>query len=255
MRDRSTRALGILAAGLILTAAAQALVPVAFPLFDGVVVSDPYLFLSPPPGGAGSPTSAANSIVVAAGTSPAFAVYTTETPPQAELLANGGELAIGATTTAVKVTIDPVAPPANASGGTVAGNVYRIRVTDQSGAALPLLPGQTITLAMRGPGGISADAVIARLVDGTWKSLATSPSGLQDLFLANATAFGDFAVLGKVAATPSGFDPQLLIVALVGAGFIALLGLRYGGTRGPRSGSPSRGTEGSSRAGRRRRDR
>jgi hypothetical protein len=229
VRGPSRLALGILAAGLALTATAEALMPVGFPLFDGVVVSDPYRFLSPPPGGDGSPTSAADTIPVTGSSSPAFAAYTSETPPQAELLAHGGELAIRATTTAVKVTIDPVAPPANATGGTVAGNVYRIRLTDQSGAALALVPGQTITLAMRGPTGIAADAVIARLVDGAWQGLQTSPSGLQDLFLANATAFGDFAMLGAIPPPPSGFDPQLLILALIGAGFVALVGLRYRG--------------------------
>lgn len=234
-------AVGILAAGLTFTAATQAVMPVSSPLFDGVVVSDPYRFLSPPQGGDGSPTSAADTIAVSGGTSPAFAVYTGETPPQAELLANGGELAIGATTTSVKVTIDPVAPPADASGGTVAGNVYRFTVTDQSGAALALVPGQTITLAMRGPAGIAADAVIARLVGGAWQKLQTSPSGLQDLFLADATAFGDFAMLGAAPPPPSGFNPQFLIVALIAVGLIALLGLRYRGLpRGEKRGSSRR---------------
>ncbi len=241
----------VLGVGLALTAAAQAVAPVAFPLFDGVVVSDPYRFLSPPPGGEGSPTAAAETIPVSAGISPAFAVYTSETPPQAELLANGGELAIGATTTALKVSIDPVAPPANASGGQVAGNVYRFRVTDQSGADLALVPGQTITLAMRGPAGIAADAAIARLVDGTWQALQTSPSGLQDLFLADATAFGDFAMLGALPPAPSGFDPSFLILGLVGAGFIALLGLRYRGTPRGDTRASSKGTRGTARRPRR----
>jgi hypothetical protein len=222
-----------------MTLAAQAVRPVAFPIFDGVIVSDPYRFLSPPPGGEGSPTSAASTIAIKAGVSPAFAVYTSETPPQAELLAHGGELVIGAGSSSVKVTIDPIAPPSKASGGSVAGNVYRFTVTDQSGAVLALLPPQTITLALRGPGGIAANASIARLVAGAWQALPTAPSGLQDLFLTNADALGDFAVLGSIAASSGGFDPQFLILGLIVAGFLVVLDLRYGGFPGRRTGGSS----------------
>jgi len=250
VRDRLTWALGVLVVGLVLTAVAQAVAPVAFPLFDGVVVSDPYRYLVPPPGEEGSPTSAATTIAIAGGVSPAFAVYTNETPPQAEVLAHGGELAIATDSSAVKVTIDPIPLPSSASGGTVAGNAYRFSVSDQTGAALAFLPGQSVTLAMRGPAGISASATIARLVDGAWQALPTEPSGLQDLFLTNASAFGDFALLGTVAAPPSGLEPQYLILALIGAGFTVLLGLRYGAATRRRKGGSSPGTSGSRRKGR-----
>jgi len=224
-----------------MAAAAQAFVPVPLPLFDGVVVSDPYRYLAPPPGGDGSPTSADTTIAIVGGVSPAFAVYTSETPPQAELLAHGGELAVAPTSTSVRVAIDPIAPPSDASGGTVAGNVYRVTVTDQSGASLALLPGQSITVALRGPAGIAADASIGHLVGGRWQKLPTDPSGLPDLFLTNASAFGDFAVLGTVATTPGGFDPQILLLALIPAGLLVLGALRYGGSgRGGGAAPPTR---------------
>jgi hypothetical protein len=216
---------------------AQAFAPVILPLFDGLVVNDPYRYLSPPIGADGSPSSAAVTLPVSGNASPAFAVYTSETPPQAELLAHGGELAIGVGSTSMKATIDPIPPPSSSSGGTVAGNVYRLTVTDQAGAALAFVPGQTMTLAMRGPAGIPASAVIARLVDSTWQPLPTNPSGLQDLFLANTDALGTFALLGTVVAPPSGFPLGILAAALALAGLVALLGLRYGGR--PRAGSRS----------------
>jgi len=213
-------------------AAVQVVQPVHLPLFDGVVVVDPYRYLSPPPGGEGSPTSAKATFPIQAGTSPSFAVYTSETPPQAELLAKGGEIAIGSGSTSMTVTIDPVPAPGSSSQ-TAAGNVYRFAVVDQSGAALGLAAGQTITLALRGPPGTAVDATIARFADGAWQPVKTAPSGLQDLFLTNAEAFGDFAVLGQVAPSANGLDPELLLWALVGAGLIVLVAWRFGGPSNP----------------------
>lgn len=229
---RQAIGLRALAVGLLLMVAAQVARPVHLPLFDGVVVVDPYRYLSPPSGGEGSPTSAKATFPIEGGKSPSFAVYTSETPPQAELLAKGGELAVGSGTTSMTVTIDPVTAPGSSSQA-IAGNVYRFAVVDQSGAALGLAAGQTITLAMRGPPGTAVDATIARFADGAWQPVKTAPSGLQDLFLTNAEAFGDFAVLGQVAPSANGLDPELLLWALVGAGLIVLVAWRFGGTSNP----------------------
>jgi hypothetical protein len=225
--------LGSLACGLAMIAAAQSAAPARAPLFDGVVVVEPYRYLDPAPGADGSPTSASATLAIDAGKSPSFAVYTSETPPQAELLAHGGELSIGPGATSVKVTIDPIPPPQGTSSGAIAGNVYRFAVTDQSGAALALLPGQSITLALRGPAGVALDAVIARFEGGAWQRLATEPSGLQDLFITNADAFGDLALLGQVTAKPNGIDPEFLFLALAAAGLTLLVGWRFGGTSNP----------------------
>jgi hypothetical protein len=204
----------------------QAVAPRVSPLFDGVVVADPYRYLAPPPGGDGSPTSVAETFDLDNGVSPAFAVYTDEEPPQAEVMAHGGELSIPAGSSSIKVTIDPIAPPATEPTTEIAGNVYRFAVTDQAGTALALSAGQTMTIALRGPAGIPGDASIARLENGTWRPQQTSPSGLPDFLLTNTTALGDFAVLGSVAASPSGVSPILLIAALVVAVVVGLLAWR-----------------------------
>jgi hypothetical protein len=230
---RKANGLRVLVVGLVMMATTQAVRPVQLPLFDGVVVVDPYRYLSPPPGGAGSPTAAKATLPLAAGKSPSFAVYTSESPPQAELLAKGGELAVGPGTTSVTVTIDPIPPPAGGSSEAIAGNVYRVAVVDQSGAALALAAGQTITLALRGPPGVAVDATIARFSDGAWRPVSTAPSGLQDLFITNADAFGDYAVLGQVAPSANGLDPELLLWGLVAAGLIVLVAWRFGGTSNP----------------------
>jgi len=225
--------LGALACGLAMIVAAQAVAPLKVPLFDGVVVVEPYRYLDPAPGADGSPTSASETLAVDAGTSPSFAVYTSETPPQAELLAHGGELSLAPGATSVKVTIDPISRPQGTPTGEIAGNVYRFSVTDQAGVALALLPGQTITLALRGPAGVAPDAVIARFEGGAWRRLATAPSGLQDLFITNADSFGDLALLGRVSASPNGLDPEFLFFALAAAGLTLLVGWRFGGRSNP----------------------
>jgi hypothetical protein len=216
----------VLGAGLLVVALVRLAVPGVYPLFDGVVVADPYRYLSPPPGADGSPSSAAETIDIVDGTSPAFAVFTTETPPQAELLAHGGELSIPAGSRSVKVTISAVAPSGDMPSSGIAGNVYRFTVTDQGGHPLALVPGQTMTLAMRGPAGIPGDASIARLDNGTWRPQATAPSGLPDFLLTNTSAFGDFAILGPIAVAPPGQSPVLLIVAVIVAVAIGLLAWR-----------------------------
>ena len=225
--------LGVLAVGLLMMGMVQAVRPVEVPLFDGVVVVDPYRYLNPPPGGDGSPTSAKATLPIEAGKSPSFAVYTSEMPPQAELLAKGGELAIGPGSTSVTLTIDPIRPAAGSSQETIAGNVYRIKVVDQSGAALAILPGQTITLALRGPAGTAVDAAIARFDAGAWQPLSTGPSGLQDLFLSNVDAFGDFALLGQETPVATGLDPELLLWGVVAAALTLLVAWRFGGRSNP----------------------
>jgi hypothetical protein len=243
---RQIAGLRVLAIGLAMMATAQAVRPVVVPLFDGVVVVDPYRYLNPPSGEAGSPTSASATLPIEAGKSPSFAVYTSETPPQAELLAHGGELEIGSGTASVKVTIDPIPAPQGPRDA-IAGNVYRFAITDDGGAALAFLPGQTITLALRGPAGVAVDAAIARLSGGAWQRLPTQPSGLQDLFITNADAVGDYALVGKVTAVPNGLDPGFLLMALAAAGLALLVAWRFGGRSNPLTPSAPSGSRGQRR--------
>jgi hypothetical protein len=217
--------------GLVAIAATQLVAPVIAPLFDGVVVNDPYRYLSPPSGADGSPTSADTSVPIPGTASPAFAAYTQETPPQAELLAHGGEFQLDAADTALRVTIDPIPPASGEANPKIVGNIYRFVVTDQSGDAVPLLPGQTITLAMRSPAGLAAGGTISRFAGGAWQPQLTQPSGLPDFLITNTDAFGDFAILGKVRPVATDESPLLLIAALVAAGLILLLGFRLGPSR------------------------
>lgn len=178
------RRFGVLSimAGLCLMAAARlGATPAAPPLYDGVIVQDPYRYLSPASGQAGSPTSAQASQAVTGGTSPQFVVATSESPPQAQLVAPVGAFVLPAGTTSMSVSIEAVPPGAMPSGRDISGNVYRFQVRDEAGADLAVTPGHEPTLLLRAPAGIFSGS-IGRLSDGTWQDLTTQSTSQVGIF-------------------------------------------------------------------------
>lgn len=168
------------------------------PLFDGVFIEDPYLFVDPPPGAAGDPPSAEDTQAVVDGSVPLLAVATTEVPPQAQIIAEADAFAISAGTESVRVSVVPAA----ANDPNIAGNVYRFSVTDAHGASLEIRPGARVTIVVRAP----EPDLVAQLArfDGTrWVTIPTESGGLPDLFAANITQLGDFAVV-VTGPMPSG---------------------------------------------------
>ena len=201
-----------LLAGLVVIAASQLAAPLGSPpLFDGVVVQEPYRYLAPEPSQAGSPTSVSSSFRVEGTTGPVFAVATKESPPQAQLIVPRDVFVLSPSVTSLTVSIRPVAAPAHPSNGTIAGNVYRFSVVDQSGA--PLAIGQKKpTLFLRAPDGVFS-ATIAHFAGGTSQELPTLPGAQPGTFLANVTELGDFGLIAAQAAGPFGLDTTLLIAA------------------------------------------
>ncbi len=217
-------ALITLAAGIGLILAAQAWSPVGAPLFDSLTVLGPYHYLAPASGQAGDPTSAAVTEPVVNGQSPGFNAATSESPPQAQLIASPDAFQLAPGSTNVTITIRPIAPPAPSTAGTILGNVYDYAVTDQSGAALATKPGTNVTLVLRAPDA-TTEAVVAQFAAGSWSQITSSPSGTPAFFLGTTGTFGDFAL---VAAT-GGFGPLevslliLVVGAILGAaGFLVL---------------------------------
>ena len=193
MAARQRLAAAVLLIGLGLVAVGQ-LPPMArpAPLFDGVFVEEPYRFVEPAAGEAGDPQPAQLGEPVTNGAVALLAVATSEGPPQAQMIAQADAFAISADTTSVSVSIQPIA----AHDPQVLGNIYRIAVTDQAGAALEARPAALITVVLRTPApNPNPDAQLARF-DGTrWVTLATDHGGLPDLFSANIDQFGDYAVI------------------------------------------------------------
>ena len=211
MTRRRVGWLSILAgAGLALTV--QVLAPVGVPLYDGVVVQEPYRFLRPTSDQAGDPTSYSDSKPVAEAASPAFAAATTENPPQAQLIAQADAFALTTGVTSLKVSITPIDAPAPPTGGTIAGNVYRFSVADQAGNPLAAKACEGCrSLLLRAPDGV-IEAEIMRFVNGAWVDVETVHAGMVGLYQTNANVLGDFAVIAGASSQPvAGVDPLIIL--------------------------------------------
>ena len=188
---------GSLLAGLLVVVLVQSIAPIATPpLYDGVVPIDPYRWLNPPAGQPGGAKGASGTVEVHGSQSPLVAIATAEQPPQAQVFAIEKTLVMPHGTTKLKVTIEPVAvsgEPAPTDGH-IAGNVYRILITDQAGGTVTALASGKVTVVLRGPDAL-ADATIERVDGGAWRPLKTDSAGFASTFLAVVTDFGDFALI------------------------------------------------------------
>lgn len=206
--DRRLGWLAVLGGGL-LALAVQIAGPVGVPLYDGVVVQEPYRYLHPTAGQAGSPGSYTQTRPLDGGVAPVLAAATTEYPPQAQLIALDGSFAVTSGTTSVQISITPIEPPPAPEGGSIVGNVYRFSVTDQAGnpLVLPTCDGCR-SLLLRAPDG-TGEATIKRYANGAWIDVETVHAGVTGSYQTNATALGDFAVIAASEPAP-GLDPVLL---------------------------------------------
>lgn len=234
----------VLVAGAVLILAVQAWRPVGVPLYDGVVVQEPYRFLHPGDADeAGSPTSYTGTKPVAGGASPIFAAATTENPPQAQLISQSAAFTLTQGATALQVSITPVDPPGPApAGGAIAGNVYRFSVTDQSGTPLEVRQcAGCLSLLLRAPDG-AGDATLKRFANGAWQNVDSLHAGTTGLYQANPSAMGDYAVIAITDpdAADGGLNPIVLtggvaLIVLLGIGAFLLFGVR----QAPREPAPA----------------
>jgi hypothetical protein len=171
------------------------------PLFDGVVVTDPYRWLSPPPGQLGGARGVTGTETVS-GESPVVAIATPEEPPQAQIFAPPGALVLPAGTTSLRLAISPISPTGSPPNGAIAGNEYKITVVNQDGDLAVGRAGGNVTVVLRGPPSAN-DATIERFADGSWQKVQTESSGLPATFLAVVTDFGDFAIVVPTASAPT----------------------------------------------------
>jgi hypothetical protein len=221
-RPRRRAALTSLGAGLLVVAAARLTIPLdAPPLYDGVIVQDPYRYLAPESGQAGSPSSFRATENVTGPTSPQFVGATSENPPQAQLIAPAGAFDLTPGTTSLAVSIEPVAPAATPSGDTIAGNVYRFTVRDLSGAVPALSAENHPTLILRAPQALFT-ATIGHRAGGAWQRLPTDTAGQPGMFSTNVSELGDFAVLAAPSQGPIGLNPVVVAVAAMVAGVSAV---------------------------------
>src|SRR5439155_7262941 len=127
----------VVAAGIVLIWVAHGMAPSPMaPLFDGVLVEDPYRYVNPPAGADGDPQPVQVSEPVSGGAVPLLAVATVEVPPQAQMIAQADAFEISPSVSSIVVSITPSAP----AEGQVVGNVSACPVGDQDGSALSVLP-------------------------------------------------------------------------------------------------------------------
>ena len=210
-----SRALGlaVLLAGFGLLVVAQLVRPSgALPLYDGVIISDPFRYLDPPPGQLGDPTSASEGVAIRGGRVQDVEAATQENPPQAQLFSNAGVFSAPSGATKVIITITPVEPVVPPAKGHVDGNVYRFAAAADTGAASTIVAGTTATIALRGPSEVPKATI--EHFDGTgWVVFRTQDAGIQSMWLANVTQLGDYALVapGAPPVTPgesSGPNPS-----------------------------------------------
>jgi hypothetical protein len=209
MVPRRMRRTGLAACalGLGIAAAAQLAAPLATPpLYDGVVVVQPYVFVNPPAGKPGGAKGASAHLALSGSRSPLVALATPEQPPQAQVVAGDGTLVLPATATALDVSITPLDPSVDAAAASTArvlGNIYRFAVVDQAGDAATAPASALVTVVLRAPED-APGATLGQLVDGAWQPLKSEPM-FGSTYVAVVTSFGDFAVIVPGASTlPSG---------------------------------------------------
>lgn len=196
------RPAGILAviAGVLLIGLAQRIAPLAEPpLYDGVYVPQPYVWLVPPAGAKGGAKGAKGSVGVEGGANKLVAVATPEQDPQAQILATSGALVLPAGSTSVDFSIEPVLPERLPADGHIDGNVYRIKVTNQAGTPLTALASALVTIVMVSPH-TDPDRTIELDTGAGWQPLKTQNQG-PGVWLAVVTEFGEFAVVAPGPAT------------------------------------------------------
>ncbi len=179
---------------MLVIAIARVAIPSAPPLYDGVVVVEPYRWLEPPPGKPGDAQGASATVAVRKSRSPLIALATPEMVPQAQIYAVPGELSLPPNTRTVSASIEPIAAEGSPSDGHLDGNVYRISLHSDDGTPVTPLPSTRVSIVMRSTDPNATDGTIARYSDGQWHPIKTTLES-NGLFLAVVTEFGDFAVV------------------------------------------------------------
>ena len=206
--DRRLGWIAILA-GVGLALGVQVAAPVGVPLYDGVVVQEPYRYLHPTGSQVNAPTSYSAAPAVVDGVSPQFAAATSESPVQAQLIAQRDAFELPPGTTSLQVSVTPIEPPPAPTGWSIPGNVYRFSVTDQAGTPLPIKRCDgCVSLTLRAPDGVEA-ATMKRFADGSWNDVETLHAGIVAMYQTNPTVLGDYTVITVAAGGP---DPILVVV-------------------------------------------
>ncbi|MDT4920974.1 MAG: hypothetical protein QOI15_1876 [Pseudonocardiales bacterium] len=221
--NRSAR---LVTAALLLLAVGWSVAPrSALPLYDGIGFPDePYRFVQRPTGAQETqpPTTARGSAAIKGGTSDPLVAASAEVAPQLSVFIPKGRLTAPAGAPKITVTGAPVAAVPTGRGQYLWSNVYDVRISP-AGAALKT-GGQQATITLRSASAQRPQPHIAYYANGRWVLMPTFAQG-QDIYIAELTTFGKFAVLGgnpllvtKVSSGKSGGSGGTTVGLFVGIG-------------------------------------
>jgi len=204
-----SRSARLITAALVVLGVGWAVAPrAALPLYDGIGFPDRVRRSEQRPAGAQETdpaTTARGSAAVTGRTSDPLVAASAEVAPQISLYIPKGRLDAPAGTARITITGAPAQPVPAGPGRYLWSNVYDVEATP---AATQLSAnGQQATITLRAASAQRPQPHIARYVDGHWELLPTYAQG-QDIYIAELTGFGKFAVLGS--------NP-LLVTKLIGA--------------------------------------
>jgi hypothetical protein len=250
-----TRTRGIVLVALVLLGVGWVVAPrSAPPLYDGVGFPDePYRFVQRPPGTRVTrpPTTAVATAGITDGRNGPLNADSAESAPQVTVTIPAGMLLVPAgAAPPLKLVARPgrLSPP---PGKYLWSNVYDITITPS--VTFTARADLVATIILRAATAQQPLPSIARFDAGRWTSLPTSPVG-QDVYAADLTGVGSFAVLGdtpqdlsslRAGGGKSGGVSTGIFVAI---GVLAVVMVLYFGGRRRRARARARGL---SRAGRR----
>jgi hypothetical protein len=225
MKDLRAGGFIALIAGALIALAWLLMPPRGLPLYDGLgLPPEAYRYLQPPPNTFHSnkkPTSGVVSLVLGNKTLPEEDVYTTEQPPQAQLILPADAAHVPPNAGKITISVRPVPPPGQPSSGAIEGNVYAFAITTQSGASIPLRSKTSATIELRDPN-LRDSPVIAHYDHGSWVSERTGKFLGTPIFGATVSSLGDYALIGSGRGAATATGSTWIVYVVIGAIIVAL---------------------------------
>lgn len=166
--------------------------PATPPLYDGLgFPDDPYLYVEPVPGAPAAKAQGATQTFPR--DAMLFGVATRETGPQASVVLHPDALQLAPEARSVTVTVTPTKPPAEAAGGVVVTNVYRLDVTADVGTVGLDAKGHE-DIQLRAPAELAPGEVMIFNGGQGWRRLETLRFG-NDNYVTFSVEPGDYALI------------------------------------------------------------
>ena len=198
--------------------------PASPPLYEGVCLSQPYVFTGshPPPASSSVSFPASESF-------PNYDLKTGELQPQAEVLLTDGALVSPSSpfTLSLSAVSTSVSPP---PGWHLDANVYRVAALTPAGAALRPVARHPVTVVLRAATP-AVQVTLFRLDGDAWTQLHTFPFGCTGTYVSTSPVLGDFVLMTQqntVMTVANGLVVPLVIAlcAVVAMTVVGLLVLR-----------------------------